>query len=65
MVKGKTKTISKRNLNMWASSVPSSSTTVSPKYTNRPENQDSVLKSYLMKIIESFKEDNNNSLKEI
>jgi chromosome segregation ATPase len=30
-----------------------------------PENQESVLKSYLMKIIVSFKEDINNSLKEI
>jgi hypothetical protein len=29
------------------------------------ENQESVLKSYLMKIIESFKEYINNSLKEI
>ena len=35
------------------------------EYTNTPKNQDSVLKSYLMKIIESFKDDINNSLKEI
>ena len=40
-------------------------TTANPEYTNTPENQESVLKSYLMKIIESFKEDINNSLKEI
>jgi hypothetical protein len=33
--------------------------------TNTPENQESVLKSYLMKIIEPFKEEINNSLKEI
>jgi esterase/lipase len=50
---------------MWASPEPSSPTTASCKYTNTPENQESVLKSYLMKIIESFKEDINNSLKEI
>ena len=37
----------------------------SPEYTNTPENQESVLKSYLMKIIESFIEDISNSLKEI
>ena len=65
MVKGKHKTISNRSQNMWASSEPSSPTTASPEYTNTPENQESVLKSYLMKIIESFKEDINNSLKEI
>jgi formylmethanofuran dehydrogenase subunit B len=36
----------------------------SSEYTNTPENQESVLKSYLMKIIEYFK-DINNSLKEM
>ena len=65
MVKGKVKTVSNRSQNTWASSEPSSPTTASPEYTNTPENQESVLKSYLMKIIESFKEDINNSLKEI
>jgi hypothetical protein len=39
--------------------------TASPEYTNTTENQESVLKSHLMKIIEYFKEDINNSLKEI
>ena len=43
----------------------SSSTTASTKYTNPPENQESVLKFYLMKIIEFFKEDINNSRKKI
>jgi hypothetical protein len=43
----------------------SSPTIASLEYTNTPENLESVLKSYLMKIIESFKEDINNSLKEI
>jgi hypothetical protein len=51
--------------NMWASSEPSSLTTASPEYTNTTENQEPVLKSCLMKILESFKEDINNSLKEI
>ena len=50
---------------MWASSEPSSPTTASPEYTNTPENQEADLKSYHMTIIESFKEDMSNSLKEI
>ena len=50
---------------MLASSEPSSPTTVSPEYTNTHENQEADLKSYGMKIIESFKEDINNSLKEM
>ena len=65
MARGKGKNISNRNQGYLASSEPSSPTTASPEYTNTPENQESVLKSYLMKIIESFKEDINNSLKEI
>ena len=64
MVKGKVKTVSNRSQNTWASSEPSSPTTARPEYTNRPEKQESVLKSYLMKKIESFKEDINHSLKE-
>jgi hypothetical protein len=54
MVKGKCNTISNRSQNMWASSEYSSPTTASPEYTNTPENEESVLKSYLIKIIESF-----------
>jgi hypothetical protein len=65
MAKGKDKTISNRCQNPWASSEPSSPTRAKPEYTSTPENQESVLKSYLMNIIESFKEDINNSLKEI
>jgi hypothetical protein len=65
MVKGKHKTISNRSQYVWASSEPSSPITVSPEYTNTPENQEVDLKSYLMEIIESFKEDINISLKEI
>jgi hypothetical protein len=48
-----------------ALSKPSSPTTESPGYTNIPENPDADLKSYLMKIIESFKENINNSQKAI
>jgi hypothetical protein len=65
MAKHKHKTISNRNQNMWASSGHSSPTTTSPEYTNTPENQEYVLKFYVVKILESFKEDINNSLKEI
>jgi hypothetical protein len=57
MVRGKYKTISKGSQYMWTSSEASSPTTASPEYTNTPENQEADLKSYLMKIIESFKED--------
>jgi hypothetical protein len=48
---------------MWP--LPPTPTTASREYTNTPENQKSVLKSYLVKIIESFKEDISSSLKEI
>jgi hypothetical protein len=65
MVPSKHKTISNKNQYRWASLEPSSPTTASPEYNNTPENQEADLKSYFMKIIESFKEDINNSMKEI
>jgi hypothetical protein len=65
MVKDKHKTINNRNQIMWTSSEPRFPTTASPEYNNTPENQEAVLKSYLMKIIASYKEDIKNSLKEI
>ena len=40
-------------------------TIASLRYPNTPEKQDNDLKSHLMKMIEAFKEDINNSLKEI
>jgi hypothetical protein len=46
-----------------ASLEPSSPTTISPRYPNTPERQDSDLKYYLMKMIEDLKGDINNSLK--
>jgi hypothetical protein len=55
MVRGKYNTISNRSQYTLASSEPSSPTTASPGYTNTHENQDSDIKSYLMKIIEPFK----------
>ena len=65
MVRGKGKNISNRNQGYLASSEPSSPTTASPGYPNTPEKQDSDLKSHLMMMIEDFKKDINNSLKEI
>jgi hypothetical protein len=65
MARGKHKTISNRRQYMWALSEFSSPSTASPEYTSTSENQKADLKFYLMKIIESFEEDINNSLKEI
>jgi hypothetical protein len=65
MARGKCKNIRTRIQCTWALSEASSPTTASLAYINRPENQDADLKSYLMKVIQSFKKDINNSLKEI
>ena len=48
-----------------ASSEPSSPITESPGHTNTTENQDANLKSYFMKIMQSVKDDINDSVKEI
>ena len=48
-----------------ATSEPSSPTTASPRYPNTLEKQELDLKSYLMMLIEGFKRDLINSLKEI
>jgi hypothetical protein len=40
-------------------------TTVSPGYPNTPEKQDVDLKSYLMMMVEDYKKEINNALKEI
>jgi hypothetical protein len=47
-----------------ASSETSSPSTVNHGYPNTPEKQDSDLKAHLMMMIEEFKKDINNSLKE-
>ena len=65
MAGGKHKNISNRNQGYLASSEPNSSTIASPGYTITLEKQDSDLKSLLMMMIEDFKKDINNSLKEI
>lgn len=65
MVRGKCKAINSRSQYILTPQEPNSTTTASPGYTSTPENQDADLESYLMKKIESFKEDINNSMKEI
>jgi hypothetical protein len=65
MAKGKLNNRTNRNQDHSASSEPSTPTTVSLGYPNKREKQDSDLKSYLMMLVEDFKKDINNSLKEI
>ena len=65
MAGGKHKNRSNRNQGYLASSEPNSPTIASPGYTITPENQDMDLKSLLMMMMEDFKKDINNSLKEI
>jgi hypothetical protein len=69
MVKGKLKNLTNRNQEHWASSEPSTPTTVSPGYHNTPEKQDSDLKSYFMMVVEDLKkglkEKTQKSLKEL
>jgi hypothetical protein len=48
-----------------ASSEPNSPNIASPGYTITPEKQDKDLKSLFMMMMEDFKKDINNSLKEI
>jgi hypothetical protein len=62
---GRHNTINNRSQYKWASIERSSPTTASFEHTNTSENQEADLKSYLMKIIEIFKDDINNLLKEI
>jgi hypothetical protein len=62
---GKCKNINNRNQGFLASSEPNSPTIASPGYPNTPEKQDSDLKSLFMMMMEDFKKDINNSLKEI
>ena len=47
------------------SSEPSSPTTANPEYTMTQETKDSHLKSHLIRMMESFKEDINNYPKKI
>ena len=65
MARGKCKNISNRNQGYLASSEPNSPKIASPGCTITLEKQDSDLKSLLTIMIEDFKKDINNSLKEI
>jgi predicted transcriptional regulator len=65
MARGKGKNINNRNQGYLASSEPSSPTIASPGYPNTQKKQDSDLKSHFKIMIENFKKDISNSLKEI
>jgi DNA anti-recombination protein RmuC len=65
MAKGKHNNLTNRNQDHSASSEPNTPNTAIFGYFNTPENQDSDLKTYLMMLVEIFKIDINNSLKEI
>ena len=65
MVGGKLKNRSNRNQGYLASSEPNSPTIASTGYTIKSEKQDMDLKSLLMMMMEDFKKEINNSLKEI
>jgi hypothetical protein len=65
MAGGKLKKRSNRNQGYLASSEPNTSTIVSLGYIITSEKQDMDLKSLLMMMMEDFKKEINNSLKEI
>jgi hypothetical protein len=65
VAKGKHKNLTNRKQDYLASSELNIPTIHSPGYPNTLEKQDVDLKSHLMMLIEDFKEDINNSLKEI
>ena len=60
MAKGKRKNLTNRNQEHWASSEPSTPTTMSPGYPNTPEKQDVDLKSYHRIVVEDVKKGINN-----
>jgi hypothetical protein len=65
MAKGKQNNITIINQDHLAPLEPSSPTTASPGFPSTPEKQDMDIKSYLMILIEDFKKNINNSLKEL
>jgi dGTP triphosphohydrolase len=65
MVKGKQMNLTNGNQDHWASSELSMRTRANPGYPITPQKQDSDQKQYLMMVVEDFKKDINNSLKEI
>lgn len=64
MLRGKSKNMSNRSQYNLAPSQPSFPTTESSGYPNTTKEKGSNLKSHLVKMIEVFKGDTNNSLKE-
>jgi hypothetical protein len=64
MAKGKCKNVTNRNQDYLATLELSFPTTESPRFPNSLEKQDVDLQSYLMMLIQDFK-DINHSLKEI
>ena len=65
MAKGKGKIIANRNQGNTAPSEPSSPTKAHPAYSITSDKRELDLKSHLILLMEDFKEDINNSLKEI
>jgi hypothetical protein len=65
MTKDKCKYLINRNQDHSPSLEPSTPNSASPAYPNTPEKQNMDAKSYLMILLEVFKKDINNSLKEI
>ena len=63
MAGGKHKNRSNKNQG-YLTSQPNTPTKASPGYTITPKNQDMVLKSFLMMMIDDFRKEINNSLKE-
>uniref|UniRef100_A0ABK0LEJ4 Nucleic acid binding protein n=1 Tax=Rattus norvegicus TaxID=10116 RepID=A0ABK0LEJ4_RAT len=64
MARGKRRNPSNRNQDYMASSEPNSPTKTNMEYPNTPEKQDLVSKSFLIMMLEDFKKDVNNSLRE-
>jgi len=64
MARGKCRNLSNRNQDYMASSEPNSPTKANTGYPNTPEKQDLDLKSHLIKMLEDFKKDMKNSLRE-
>jgi hypothetical protein len=65
MARGRHKKRSNRNQGYLASSEPNSPTIARPRYTITPEKQDIDLKQRLMMMMEDFKKEINDSLKEM
>jgi len=65
MARGKCRNPSNRNQDYMASLEPNSPTKANTEYANTTENQDLDLKSHLTMMMEDFKKDIKNSLREM